>query len=192
MSNELETTILRIGHRRFRDKRISTHLGLTARAFGAKRIVYSGETDKELLESVNSVTISFGGSFKADYISRPQKLINNWGGIVVHLTMYGMEIDDFLSSFKKQNETKQTNSKILVVVGGTKVPPFVYKKATYNVAVGSQPHSEVAALAVFLEKIYDGQARKREFSNAQIQITPSKDGKKVRWLNGKKKEVEEL
>ena len=35
-------TVLRLGHRRERDKRITSHLGLTARAFGADQIVLSG------------------------------------------------------------------------------------------------------------------------------------------------------
>ena len=32
-------SVLRLGHRRDRDKRITSHLGLTARAFGANEIL---------------------------------------------------------------------------------------------------------------------------------------------------------
>ncbi|NIS35916.1 MAG: tRNA (cytidine(56)-2'-O)-methyltransferase, partial [Actinobacteria bacterium] len=39
---------------------------------------------------------------------------------------------------------------LLVVVGAAKVSFDVYEAADWNVAVTNQPHSEVAALAVFL------------------------------------------
>ena len=39
----------------------------------------------------------------------------------------------------------------VVVVGGTKVPSEVFHLSDYNISVGNQPHSEVAALAVFLD-----------------------------------------
>ena len=38
-------------------------------------------------------------------------------------------------------------------MGAEKVPPWVFESADYNVAVGNQPHSEVAALAVALNSI---------------------------------------
>ena len=38
-------TILRLGHRVVRDQRITTHVALTSRAFGADKIVISVEKD---------------------------------------------------------------------------------------------------------------------------------------------------
>ena len=49
--------VLRLGHRRARDKRISTHVGLVARAFGAQKIIYSGEKDQKLLDSIKEAEI---------------------------------------------------------------------------------------------------------------------------------------
>ena len=37
-------SVLRLGHRRERDKRITSHLGLTARAFGANEVILAGES----------------------------------------------------------------------------------------------------------------------------------------------------
>ena len=57
-----EIYILRLGHRPERDKRITTHVALTARAFGAKGIFVS--TKDEVLEnSIRSVVDRFGGDF---------------------------------------------------------------------------------------------------------------------------------
>ena len=37
----------------------------------------------------------------------------------------------------------------MIVVGAEKVPREIYELADYNVAVGSQPHSEVSAWAYY-------------------------------------------
>ena len=54
-------SVLRLGHRRDRDKRITSHLGLTARAFGADEVVLAGDRDPSALETWDSVTERFGG-----------------------------------------------------------------------------------------------------------------------------------
>ena len=55
-------SVLRLGHRRERDKRITSHLGLTARAFGADEVILAGEEDESALETWRTVTTRFGGS----------------------------------------------------------------------------------------------------------------------------------
>ena len=42
-------TVLRLDHRLGRDTRITTHVCLTARAFGADKVILSGEHDNILL-----------------------------------------------------------------------------------------------------------------------------------------------
>ena len=64
-------SVLRLGHRRERDKRITSHLGLTARAFGADEVVLAGEEDPSALETWRSVTERFGGSFNCRYETKP-------------------------------------------------------------------------------------------------------------------------
>lgn len=49
----------------------------------------------------------------------------------------------------------------------------------YNIAIGNQPHSEVAALAIFLDRIYKGRELYMEFGDAKIKILPQNVGKKV-------------
>ena len=84
--------------------------------------------------------------------------------------MYGIDLSDKLVELK-------TKENLLVVVGGVKVPGEIYELTDYNIAIGNQPHSEVAALAVFLDQISDSQARKKKFKNAKKVITPSEVGK---------------
>jgi len=38
----------------------------------------------------------------------------------------------------------------MIIVGGAKVPAIVYEFADWNVAIASQPYSEISALSVFL------------------------------------------
>src|SRR3989338_1147566 len=104
--------VLRLNHRIARDKRISTHVALTARAFGAGKIYYSGDKDSNLDNSVNKITEKFGGPFKIEHTENGIKLLkekNNNGFFIVHLTVYGKD-------FKKyQNKVKNKNMIIVVV-----------------------------------------------------------------------------
>ena len=145
-------SVLRLGHRRERDKRITSHLGLTARAFGADEVILAGEEDESALETWRSVTTRFGGAFECRYEAKPlawlRRFAQNAGdgepGVIVHLTMYGEPWREAVSVLER-------NRPMVVVVGGTKVPGEVFRLATHNVSVGNQPHSEVSALGVFLE-----------------------------------------
>ncbi|RLF15834.1 MAG: tRNA (cytidine(56)-2'-O)-methyltransferase, partial [Thermoprotei archaeon] len=47
--------VLRMGHRIPRDQRITTHVCLTARAFGADGVIVSDVVDGKLEETVNKV-----------------------------------------------------------------------------------------------------------------------------------------
>ena len=69
---------------------------------------------------------------------------------------------------------------MVVVVGGTKVPGELFRIADYNVSIGNQPHSEVAALAVFLESLVGTLDESTRFAGGDIEVVPSKRAKKVR------------
>ncbi|MBN2331008.1 MAG: tRNA (cytidine(56)-2'-O)-methyltransferase, partial [Candidatus Aenigmarchaeota archaeon] len=134
-------TVLRLGHRAGRDPRISTHCALVARAFGADRMIYSGEHDSNLERSVSSIVKNWGGDFELAYEKRWTWVIKNFRGTKVHLTMYGIPLPKKISQLRKPKN-------LLVIIGGQKVPAEVYRMVDHNVSVTSQPHSEVAALAV--------------------------------------------
>ncbi len=163
--------ILRLGHRPSRDKRITTHVGLVARAFGADKILIS-EKDKKVEDTLNDVTSRFGGPFQVISGVKWRSYIRKWKGTVVHLTMYGEKLDDVIEKIPRKKD-------ILIVIGAEKVPKDVYELADYNVAVGSQPHSEVAALAVFLDRYLSGEGLEKKFKNELIKIKPTKKGKTV-------------
>ena len=54
-----------------------------------------------------------------------------------------------------------------------------YYLSTMNIAISNQPHSEVAALAVILDRIFSGHQLGMKFDNAKLKIVPEKQGKKV-------------
>ncbi len=171
--------VLRLGHRPERDKRITTHVALTARAFGADKIVIAAEEDEHVRESVEDVVKRWGGPFTIEFNPSWKKVMREWkagGGIIVHLTMYGIHVDEALPAIK---DALRAGKDIMVVVGAEKVPKEVYEVADYNVAIGNQPHSEVAALAVFLDRLLEGEGLRREFRNAKLRIIPRERGKKV-------------
>ena len=86
--------------------------------------------------------------------------------------MYGENINDLVPSLQKEE-------KILIVVGAEKVPREIYDFADYNVAVGNQPHSEISALAVLLDRIQKGNQFLTKFENPSREIIPTKKGKNV-------------
>tara|TARA_B100001113_G_scaffold221249_1_gene181416 strand:- start:135 stop:650 length:516 start_codon:yes stop_codon:yes gene_type:complete len=138
--------VLRIGHRPERDKRITTHVALTARAFGASK-VYISNPDSRVIKSVEEVVTKFGGDFRIIPTNNPKKIVKSSKSIIVHLTMFGLSIDEKVESIKNGDKD------ILFVVGAEKVPPWVFELADYNISVGNQPHSEVAALAIAMNKL---------------------------------------
>lgn len=170
--------VLRLGHRRGRDDRISTHVGLTARQWGADEIVYSGEKDDNILESQRDIIDRWGGEIEISYTDEWKSEIKNFEGLKVHLTMYGLKIQDKISDLKEEFQDQD----LLVVVGAEKVPRWVYKHVDYNISVGNQPHSEIAALAVFLDRIQE-EPIKEDFKTAEIEVRPSEDRKLTEELD---------
>lgn len=162
-------TVLRIGHRPERDKRITTHVALTARAFGANEILVD-TPDRELERNFESTCQRWGGSITLRTGVSWRQEMKNWQGQIVHLTMYGETLEKAVGMIDIDQD-------IMIVVGAEKVPREVYEMATINVGVGNQPHSEVAALGVFLYAFFDG--RMPEFNDGQMKIIPNPKGKTV-------------
>ncbi len=173
----MKVYVLRLGHRPVRDKRITTHVALTARAFGASGFVLAETNDETVVRSVEKVRSIWGGAdFKIMSGVDPISYINEWksnGGLVVHLTMYGIHVDEVISRLRSSGKD------LLVVVGAEKVPGIIYELADYNIAIGHQPHSEVGALAVFLDRLFEGRELHFIYSDAKIRIVPSEKGKVV-------------
>lgn len=162
--------VLRLGHRRARDARITTHVCLTARALGADAVTVA-EKDTTLEKTVNDITRRFGGSFRVASGVSWKARITDWkrrGGSVVHLTMYGEPFGPVLERVRGKD--------VLLVVGAEKVPGDLYRLADHNVAIGNQPHSEVAALAIALDRLTEGRWPARTFEG-EVQIVPNPRGK---------------
>lgn len=162
-------TVLRLGHRPARDKRVTTHVALTARAFGATRILVDTK-DSALERTIRELVRRFGGPFDIETGVPWRRVLREFRGTKVHLTMYGLRLDEVLPTLPRDD--------LLIVVGAEKVPSELYRLADVNVAVGNQPHSEVAALAVFLDRLLEGNGVRREF-RGRVRIRPSAHGKVV-------------
>jgi tRNA (cytidine56-2'-O)-methyltransferase len=170
----MKVSVLRIGHRLVRDDRVTTHAALVARAFGAERIYMTG-VDESVSDTVSSVAKRWGGKFEVQVIEDWKALARAWkkdGGKVAHLTMYGINIDDAAGKLRREGN-------VLVIIGAEKVPREAYDIADYNVAVGNQPHSEIAALAIFLDRMFKGKQLKKELAGGRLKIVPAEKGKTV-------------
>lgn len=172
-----DVVVLRLSHRAERDKRVTTHLGLVARAFGASKLISTGLKDDHLVDSITRVVESWGGPFSIEFAAGWKPVVSKYkkaGYTIAHLTMYGMPVQDKISEIAKGK-----SGKILVIVGGEKVPFEVYREADYNIAVTSQPHSEISALAVLLDRLFSGKELSKKFVDARQEIAPQERGKKV-------------
>ena len=171
--------VLRWGHR-YRDKRLTSHVALTARALGASGFVLTDVRDEKVKTTIEKVTEHWGGSFWFKMGTPWKQVVKEWKakeGIVVHLTAYGENIQtsDVL------RRIKATGKDVLVIVGSRKVPSEFFSEtiSNYNVAIGNQPHSECSSLAIFLDRVLEGRELSREFKDAKVRIIPQMRGKKV-------------
>ena len=172
--SKMTIEVLRIGQRVVRDDRVTTHVALVSRAFGASKI-FMNEINPEIKETLDRVNKSWGSGFEIEYIESWRALLKSKkkdGAKIVHLTMYGQNINSVQKKIGQEDH-------ILIVVGAEKVQRDVYENADYNVAVGNQPHSEISALAIVLDRIQNGKQFYVKFDDARLQIIPSENGKKV-------------
>ncbi|VVC00197.1 tRNA (cytidine(56)-2'-O)-methyltransferase [uncultured archaeon] len=171
-----EIVVLRYGHRHVRDYRVTSHCCLVARAFGANRIEVIGEEDREIAKTVQEMNERWGKGAEVEFFDDWKKRLSFYkqkGFAPVHLTMYGLPVQNVEAELAKID-------KLLVIIGSQKVEREVYEKADYNVSITLQPHSEIAALAVFLDRLQKGAELGKKFGGAKIEIEPVSKGKKVR------------
>ena len=94
-----------------RDDRVTTHVALVARAFGASKI-YMNEVDPEIENTIKKMNKTWGGEFEVEFFEDWKKVLNSKikEFKIVHLTMYGEKIDDIAKDIRK-------NQNVLIVVG---------------------------------------------------------------------------
>ena len=173
--------VLRWGHRPQRDVRLTTHVALTARALCASGFILSDTLDAHIQETVLKITKAWGGNFAFEMGTPWKRAIREWktkGGIVVHLTAYGENIQ----SSDVMARIKAANKDVMLLVGSQKVPGEFYSSeiSDFNVAVGNQPHSECSSLAIFLDRYFEGRELAKSFEKAKIEIVPKKRGKLIK------------
>ncbi|MEK6958117.1 MAG: tRNA (cytidine(56)-2'-O)-methyltransferase [archaeon] len=171
-----EVVVLRYGHRHVRDYRVTSHCCLVARAFGARKIEIVGDKDENIEKTLNEMNAHWGKGAEIEFVDSWRKRMEHYhskGFTSVHLTMYGIPVEKAEKELRKKE-------KLLVIIGSQKVEKEVYEKAHYNISVTLQPHSEIAALAVFLDRVLEGKELATVFPEAKINVVPNERGKSVK------------
>jgi tRNA (cytidine56-2'-O)-methyltransferase len=181
--------VLRWGHRPKRDARLTSHVALTARALGASGFILSDIKDEKIKATVENVVKHWGGPFYFEMGTPWRKVVKEWkskGGIIVHLTAYGENIE----TSDVMQRIKALKKDVLIIVGSQKVPGEFFSPSVsdFNVAIGNQPHSECASLAVFLDRFFEGKELTKTFENAKLTIIPQERVKKFVKINEKLKQ----
>jgi tRNA (cytidine56-2'-O)-methyltransferase len=167
-----------------RDVRLTTHVALTARALCASGFILADVEDAHIQETVTKITKAWGGNFRFEMGTPWKRAIRDWkakNGVIVHLTAYGENIQ----SSDVVKRIKATGRPVMLLVGSQKVPGEFYSEevSDFNVAVGNQPHSECSALAIFLDRFFEGKELEASFESAHIEIVPKERGKEVKTHN---------
>lgn len=171
MNTSPAVTVVRLGHRPGRDERTTTHVALVARAFGAKRVVLPGAAS-QAAATVDDVTDRFGGDIEVRTDIDPRTFLEETTAPIVHLTMYGLPVQEAIETVQHE-----VIDELVIAVGAGKVPGEVYDIAEWNIAVTNQPHSEIAALGVFLDRLSEGAALDLRFDDAEVSVVPNAAGK---------------
>jgi len=171
--------VLRWGHRE-RDKRLTAHVALAARALGASGLILADVRDDKVKATIDRVVERWGGPFLFEMGKPWKQVVKDWkakGGVVVHLTAYGENVQ----TSDVMQRIKAAGKDVLVLVGSRKVPTefFSEEVSDFNVAIGNQPHSECSSLAVFLDRFFEGRGLLSEFEGAKIRVVSQPRGKKV-------------
>ncbi|MEC9332756.1 MAG: tRNA (cytidine(56)-2'-O)-methyltransferase, partial [Candidatus Thermoplasmatota archaeon] len=133
--------------------------------------MYLSKPDSRVVTTIDEVVAKFGGDFEIEPLTNPRKFAKNWKGQIVHLTMFGLPLEDF------EDKLRAEESPILFIVGAEKVPPWTFEYADYNISIGNQPHSEVSALAITLSRLNENYMT-QEFGGP-LQVIPSIDYRKM-------------
>lgn len=155
-------------------------MALAARALGAAGIILSEVEDVKIKESIEKICRDWGGRFFFKMGMPWKRVVREWkakGDLVVHLTAYGENVE----ACDVMERVKASGKDVLVMVGSQKVPGEFFSEdvSDYNVAIGNQPHSECASLAVFLDRYFNGKELGKSFENAHVRIEPQPRGKRI-------------
>ena len=110
-----------------RDVRLTTHVALTARALCASGFILSDTTDIHIEETVNKITKAWGGNFHFEMGTPWKRAVREWkatGGIIVHLTAYGENIQ----TSDVMERIRATGKDVMLLVGSQKVPGEFYSE----------------------------------------------------------------
>jgi tRNA (cytidine56-2'-O)-methyltransferase len=154
---------------------------LTARALCASGFILADTTDTHIEETVTKIRQAWGGDFHFEMGTPWKRAVRDWkaqGGIIVHLTAYGENIQ----TSNVMSRIKAVGKDVMLLVGSQKVPGEFYSEeiSDFNVGVGNQPHSECSALAIFLDRYFEGKELGQPFDDAKITIVPKERGKEVK------------
>ena len=171
----MKIKLLRLGHRIHRDHRTTTHCALVARAFGSSEMYYCGNEDDSLQSSIKKVNESWGGDFSVTYVKSWKSFINKCKKENNLCTMYGKNIPDLESELRSILD----NHDIMIIIGSEKIPPELINLSDINVAISNQPHSEVAALDILLDRLFQGKQLNLKFTDSKLNIIPQEKGKSI-------------
>ncbi|MDE1832845.1 MAG: tRNA (cytidine(56)-2'-O)-methyltransferase [Candidatus Micrarchaeota archaeon] len=166
-------TVLSIGEG---DYRVRLNMCLTARAFGAAKIVFIGRRDGRISKYIARLNSKWGGMFKVDFSSNAGNTIRSFSKYKkIYLTMFGTPL-------KQVEYMLKTYKNILLIVTARDWEGQLAKLTDFNVSITNQPHAQVASIAIFLHEFFNGRELAIQFQNAKYKAIPKPKGAQIRKL----------
>ena len=147
--------VVRIGQRLVRDDRVTTHVALVSRAFGAEKI-FMTEINPEIKDTLEKINDTWGGNFAIEFIDKWKPIVKKKkeeGFRIVHLTMYGEKINDAQEKLRNEKD-------LLIVVGA--VVPGGKRESVYTKEV-EEIEEEDDSLEILKKRYARGEITKEDF-----------------------------
>ena len=75
----MKIEVLRIGQRLVRDDRVTTHVALVSRAFGASKI-YMTEVNPDIKDTLKKINQTWGGDFEVEFVENTNEVLKSKKG----------------------------------------------------------------------------------------------------------------
>ena len=111
LQKNLVIEVVRIGQRVVRDDRVTTHVALVSRAFGAEKI-FMTEVNPEIKDTLEKINKTWGGDFTVEFIDNWKSIVKNKkkdGFKIIHLSMYGEKINSVQGELSQRRKNASSS-----------------------------------------------------------------------------------
>jgi len=105
---DLVIEVVRIGQRVVRDDRVTTHVALVSRAFGAEKI-FMTEVNPEIKDTLEKINKTWGGNFVVEFVDKWKPIIKKKKEENFKIVIFQCMVKALMSTRKNQRRRKSSS-----------------------------------------------------------------------------------